>query len=243
MIRQNIVFFTGAGVSAESGIPTFRDANNGLWKNYDPELLCTASGFYENPKGVLEFYNELRKNLLSVEPNAAHRAIAELEKIHHVTVITQNVDNLHERAGSTHVIHLHGELTKVTSSKNRLDPNCIKEKPLDEQIRVGEMAPDGSQVRPFVVFFDEYVDWDDAKTIAKNADVFAIIGTSMSVSTSLAFPRFPRHDVPRYIIDPLNYCERLPEGYIWIEASATEGMKILTEEFTNGFQLFERIHG
>ncbi len=126
MVRQNIVFFTGAGISAESGIPTFRDAVDSLWNKYDPYRLCSASGFYEDPKAVLDFINERRLELLAAEPNAAHRAIAELERYHDITVLTQNVDNLHERAGSTHVVHLHGELTKVTSSNNRLDPTCIK---------------------------------------------------------------------------------------------------------------------
>ena len=128
MVCQNIEFFTGAGISAESGIPTFRDAKEGLWRKYDPYHLCSASGFHEDPQAVLDFYNERRLKLLDVEPNSAHRAIAELEQYHNITVLTQNVDNLHERAGSSIVIHLHGELTKVTSSKNRLDPKCIKKR-------------------------------------------------------------------------------------------------------------------
>ena len=105
------------------------------------------------------------------------------------------------------------------------------------------MAADGSQLRPFIVFFDEYVHWDDAEDIAKNADVFVIIGTSMSVSTSIYFPGLPLYDVPRYIVDPVNHCNKLPKGYIWIEATATKGMEILVDEFTNGFSLFENTHG
>lgn len=243
MFRQNIVFFTGAGISAESGIPTFRDTANGLWNKYDPYRLCSASGFHEDPQTVLDFYNERRRNLLSIEPNAAHRIIAQLEQYHDITVLTQNVDNLHERAGSTRVIHLHGELTKVTSSKDRLDPACIQELPLDQPIKLGDLAADGSQLRPFVVFFDEYVHWDDAEVIAKNADVFVVIGTSMSVSTSVHFPRLPRRDVPRYIVDPVNHCSKLPAGYIWINSKATKGMETLIEEFTTGFPLFEKKSG
>ena len=154
MVRQNIVVFTGAGISAESGIPTFRDSN-GMWNKYDAKKLASAAGFEENPQAVLDFYNARRKNLLEVQPNHAHLALAELEKKHDVTIITQNVDNLHERAGSSKVIHLHGELSKVTSSMNRLDPACIKEYPLDVPIRLGDKAADGSQLRPAVLFFDD----------------------------------------------------------------------------------------
>ena len=240
MVRQHIVFFTGAGISAESGIPTFRDAG-GLWKSFDPAVYCTTSGLYESPEKVLDFYNWRRKSLIDKKPNAAHLAIAELEKWHDVTVLTQKVDNLHELAGSRHVVHLHGELTKVTSSKNRLDPECIQDYPLDKPIRVGDLAHDGSQLRPFVVFFDEYVYWGEAEEIARNADVFVVIGTSFSVSSAKVFPSFPRPDVPRYIIDPVDYRGRLPGGYIWINAKAKEGMKTLTEEFLNGFPMFEKL--
>lgn len=237
---QNIVFFTGAGISAESGIPTFRDAG-ALWRSFDPAIYGTASGLYESPDKVLDFYNCRRKNLIDKKPNAAHLAIAELEKWHDVTVLTQNVDNLHELAGSSRVVHLHGELTKVTSSQNRLDPDCIQDYPLDKPIRVGDLAHDGSQLRPFVVFFDEYVYWGEAEEIARNADVFVVIGTSFSVSSTKVFPSFPRPDVPRYIIDPIDYRDSIPEGYIWIKSKATEGMKILTDEFLNGFPLFEKL--
>ena len=242
MVRQNIVFFTGAGISAESGIPTFRDAG-GLWKRFDPAVCCTAAGLYESPEKVLDFYNWRRKSLIDKKPNAAHLAIAELEKWHDITVLTQNVDNLHEKAGSSRVIHLHGELTKVTSSRNRQDRACIQDYPLDKPIRVGDQAKDGSQLRPFVVLFDEYVDWEEAECIARSADVFVIIGTSLSVSTSIVFPSFPRKDVPRYIVDTQDYRSKLPGGYIWIEGTATEGMIVLTKEFLSGFPMFEKMNG
>ena len=173
-MKQNVVVFTGAGISAESGIPTFRDSN-GMWKKYDAKKLASVVGFEENPEAVLEFYNARRKNLLEVQPNHAHYVLAELEKEHDVTIITQNVDNLHERAGSSHVIHLHGELAKVTSSRNREDINCIKEYPLDKPIRIGDKADDGSQLRPYIVWFGEYLN-----TMSK-AIRLVEIGTSLVV--------------------------------------------------------------
>ena len=237
MIRQHIVFFTGAGVSAESGIPTFRDAG-GLWREYDPQVYCSASGFYEDPGKVLDFYNLRRWKLLDVSPNAAHTAIAALEQFHDVTVLTQNVDNLHERAGSSRVIHLHGELTKVTSSRNRLDPDCIREYPLDVPIRVGDRAADGSQLRPAIVFLDEYAHWEEAERITREADVFVIVGTSLTVSTSMVFPSFPRRDVPRYVIDPVDDRQKLPAGYIWIPEKACRGLELFKQEAVSGFPLF-----
>ena len=155
-VRQNIVVLTGAGISKESGIPTFRD-NNGIWRKHDAIKLASVMGFEEDPQAVLDFYNARRKNLLEVQPNHAHKMLAELEKQHDVTIITQNVDDLHERAGSSRVIHLHGELKKVTSSLNRLNPYCIKEYPLDVPIRLGDKAADGSQLRPYIVWFGEYL--------------------------------------------------------------------------------------
>ena len=155
-VRQNIVVFTGAGISKESGIPTFRDMD-GMWKKYDAMKLASAAGFDEDPEAVLEFYNARRRNLLEVQPNHAHLVLAELEKQHDVTIITQNVDDLHERAGSSRVLHLHGELRKVTSSMNRLDPDCIQDYPLDVPIRIGDKAADGSQMRPYIVWFGEYL--------------------------------------------------------------------------------------
>lgn len=125
-MKKNLVVFTGAGISAESGIPTFRDSN-GMWGKYDAMKLASVEGFREDPQAVLDFYNARRKNLLEVEPNHAHQVLAELEKRYDVTIVTQNVDNLHERAGSSRVIHLHGELSKVTSSRDRLKRDCIQE--------------------------------------------------------------------------------------------------------------------
>ena len=153
---KHLVILTGAGISAESGLSTFRD-KSGLWQNFNAQELASIQGYRRNREAVLDFYNARRQNLLTVKPNHAHKVLVELEKDYRVSIITQNVDDLHERAGSTHVLHLHGELRKVTGSNNPNDPKCIIEKPLDEPIMIGEKAADGSQLRPFIVFFGESV--------------------------------------------------------------------------------------
>ena len=154
---KNLVILSGAGMSAESGISTFRDAG-GLWDQYPVEAVATPEGYARDPELVIHFYNERRKQLLTVEPNEGHRGVAELEKLFNVTVVTQNVDNLHERAGSSHVIHLHGELTKVCSSFDPNNPHFIKElKPEEYEVKMGDLAGDGSQLRPFIVGFGEAV--------------------------------------------------------------------------------------
>lgn len=155
-MRQNIVVFTGAGISNESGLATFRD-DEGFWSRYNLDIVATPQGFESNTEDALAFYNELRIAVAEASPNHAHIALASLEKSHDVTIITQNVDDLHERAGSSHVIHLHGELRKVTSSINRLLGDCIKEMDLRRPISTNDKALDGSQLRPFVVMFGEYL--------------------------------------------------------------------------------------
>lgn len=237
MFRQHIVFLTGAGVSAESGIPTFRGAG-GFWNDEKVEALSTAARFDEDPAAALDFYNNFRQLVFRARPNAAHTSIAALEQWHDVTVITQNVDDLHERAGSSHVIHLHGSLTQVTSSLNRLDPKCIKGYPLDVPIKVGDKADDESQMRPAVVMFDEYVDGTLAARIARTADIFVVVGTSLTLYGSRSIAQCPRKDIPRYVIDPEDIRSRLPEGFIWFQATATEGMISFIEEVRTGFRLF-----
>ena len=230
-IRQKIVVLTGAGISRESGIPTFRDTN-GMWKKFDAMKLASVAGFEEDPQAVLDFYNVRRKNLLEVQPNYAHKMLAELEKKHDVTIITQNVDDLHERAGSSNVIHLHGELTKVTSSLNRLNPDCIKEYPLDVPIRMGDKAADGSQLRPYIVWFGEYLglEMDEAVELVKYADIFVVIGTSLVVYPAAGLVNYAHHEVPKFLIDPGDMQGRLPEGFHHIQKTAVEGMDILIEE-------------
>ena len=232
-VRQNIVVFTGAGISAESGIPTFRDSN-GMWNKYDAKKLASVAGFEENPQAVLDFYNARRRNLLEVQPNHAHIALAELEKIHDVTIITQNVDNLHERAGSTKVIHLHGELSKVTSSKNRLNPECIKEYPLDVPIKLGDKAADGSQLRPYIVWFGEYLNtMEVAIDIVKYADIFVVVGTSLVVYPAAGLVNYAHPEVPKFLIDPSNMEGKLPARFKHIQAKAVEGIDIFLKELEN----------
>ena len=232
-LRQHIVVLSGAGMSAESGLSTFRD-KDGLWKQYDWKRLASAAGFYEDPEAVLEFYNMRRKRLLEVEPNHAHRLIAELEKWHDVTIITQNVDNLHERAGSSNVIHLHGELAKVTSSDDRNNPDCIKELPLDIPIRIGDKAADGSQLRPYIVWFGEFVsDFEKAVKIVREADIFLVIGTSLTVQPAASLVRYAHSEVLKFIINPGEaynpYDDDLLEGYVHIKEKASTGVETFIE--------------
>ena len=237
-VRQHIVFLTGAGISAGSGLRTFRDPD-GVWNKVDPQDFCTASALREAPGRVLAFYNDRRREVLAAEPNEAHLIIAGLERFHDVTVVTQNVDDLHERAGSRGVVHLHGELTKVTSSRSRRNLGCIMDYPLDRPILPGDLAEDGSQLRPAVVFFDEYPDNADlAERLAREADVFVVVGTSLSVGIAPDLVRLPRKDVPRYVIDPADLPGRIPEGYIHLRENAVDGMRQFRKEALEGFPMF-----
>ena len=195
---KKIVVFTGAGVSADSGISTFRDAD-GLWANYRIEDVCTPEALMRDRATVIEFYNKRRKELFDKEPNAAHHAIAELEQWFDVEVVTQNVDNLHERAGSTRVTHLHGELTKLRSMQN---PDLIV--PIEgwEQ-RLEDRAPDGAPLRPHIVFFGEAVPmFEPAIKIAATADVMVVVGTSLAVYPAASLVHYIRPEVPIYLVDP-----------------------------------------
>ena len=193
--------------------------------------LASVEGFEEDPQAVLDFYNARRKNLLEVQPNHAHFVLAELEKRYDVTVVTQNVDNLHERAGSNKVLHLHGELSKVTSSRNRLDPNCIKDYPLDVPIRLGDKAADGSQLRPYIVWFGEYVDnLDKAVHFVEQADIFVVIGTSLVVYPAAGLVNYARQRIPKLLIDPNDIKGGLPMGYQHIKATAVEGVHELVRQ-------------
>ncbi|MCR8892890.1 NAD-dependent deacylase [Bacteroides sp. ET336] len=200
---KKIVVLTGAGMSAESGISTFRDSG-GLWEKYPVEQVATPEGYAANPKLVIDFYNDRRKQLLEVEPNLGHKILAELEKDFDITVVTQNVDNLHERAGSTNVIHLHGELTKVTSSREPNNPKYIKElAPENFEVKIGDLADDGSQLRPFIVWFGESVPMiETAIDYVEKADIFVIIGTSMNVYPAAGLLNYVNPSVPVCLIDP-----------------------------------------
>ncbi|MFI3289002.1 MAG: Sir2 family NAD-dependent protein deacetylase [Rikenellaceae bacterium] len=195
---KRIVVFTGAGVSRDSGIATFRDSD-GLWANYRIEDVCTPEALANNRAQVVEFYNIRRKELLSKKPNAGHIAIAELESYFDVEVVTQNIDDLHERGGSTRVTHLHGELRKLRSSRdeNEIFPLDGWEQSLDLT------APDGALARPFVVFFGESVPmFERAAEIVATADILVIIGTSLAVYPAASLVRYIGRDVPVYLVDP-----------------------------------------
>ena len=200
MTRKRIVVFTGAGVSADSGIATFRDSD-GLWANYRIEEVCTPEALAHNRTKVIEFYNMRRREALTKEPNAGHRAIAEMEQWADVTVITQNVDNLHERAGSSHVLHLHGELMKLCSERNHdliYDINQGWEQSLDAR------AEDGALLRPYIVFFGESVPmFDPACKIVASADILIVVGTSLAVYPAASLVYYVRdRQVPIYLVDP-----------------------------------------
>ena len=229
MIRQHIVFLTGAGISAESGLSTFR-GKDGLWNKEEFKYLSSADCLYNHTQQSLNFFNTITKTLAEVEPNDAHRLIAELEKEHEVTIITQNIDDLHERAGSSRVIHLHGELTKVCSMNNRT--TCIKEYPLTTPILVGDKAEDGAQLRPYVVLFGEYVDSKNvANDYVSKADIFVVIGTSLQVYPAAGLINYAHHLVPKFVINPceMERCKQL--GFTHFKTNATEGMKMLIEAF------------
>ena len=229
---KKIVALTGAGISAESGITTFRDSG-GLWEQYDVMEVASIDGWRKNPQLVQRFYNERRKQLEEVEPNAAHRILAELEKDFDVTVITQNVDNLHERGGSTKIVHLHGELTKARSST---DPSLITDIGY-RPIEWGEKASDGSQLRPHIVWFGEAVPMiETAAEIVAQADMLLIIGTSLNVYPAAGLVGYADRKALIYLIDP-NEVSYQGRNITVIREKATTGMeklkKILIESSKN----------
>ena len=232
---KNLVFLTGAGMSAESGISTFRDSG-GLWEQYPVEAVASIQGYERDPELVQRFYNERRAQLGSVKPNEGHLLVASLEDDFHVTVITQNVDDLHERAGSKHIIHLHGELMKATSSRNPNDPNCIVTLPADNPvIQMGDKAKDGSQLRPFIVWFGESVPMiEPAIEKVNQADILVVIGTSLNVYPAAGLLNYANSHCEIYLIDPkpVPYDPSLRIRHIM--KGASEGMKelcgILKEE-------------
>lgn len=194
---MKIAVLSGAGVSAESGIKTFRDSE-GLWEGHDVMEVASPEGFNRNPELVLDFYNQRRKQLLTVQPNAAHRALAELEQYHDVTIITQNVDDLHERAGSTNVIHLHGELLKARSTYNE---NSVVDWRTD--LNLGHLCDNGYQLRPHIVWFGEMVPMlEVAAEVVEAADVLIIVGTSMQVYPAAGLMQYAREDAHIYFVDP-----------------------------------------
>lgn len=233
MSRKKIVVLTGAGVSAESGLSTYRD-NNGLWDNYDPMEVASIQGWYANRELVLNFYNMQREKLKDCKPNDAHKAIASLEDSYDVTVITQNVDNLHERAGSTKVIHLHGEATKVRPENCYNDSDGYSERSVIDvgydKVSLGDLAPNGVQLRPHIVFFGEAVPkMEKAIEEVSQADILLIVGTSMQVYPAAGLYRYASYDTPIYIIDPADVPLH-DKRIVHIKKVATAGMRDFMEK-------------
>ena len=220
---MKLVILTGAGMSAESGIKTFRDSD-GLWENYRIEDVCTPEALASNPEFVNKIYNERRKQLYEAQPNPGHKGLAELEQYFDVQIITQNIDDLHERAGSHHVLHLHGELKKVRSSRN---PDAIYD--LDGwELKPGTRCEDGSLLRPHVVFFGESVpNIQPATEIVKQADIFVIIGTSLVVYPAASLLHYAPDNIPVFVIDPNIPAEARRRGFHLIEKGASAGVEEL----------------
>ena len=222
---KKLVVLTGAGISAESGIKTFRDSG-GLWEQHDVMDVASIDGWYRNPSLVLEFYNQRRKQLESAHPNRAHVLLAELEKDFDVQIITQNVDNLHERAGSRHVLHLHGELTKVRSSKSTAHVEDIGYR----EIHPGDLCADGSQLRPHIVWFGEAVPLiEEAERLVSEVDIFAVIGTSLNVYPAAGLVTSLPEDARAFLIDPNTVARKLPKQFTVIKENATVGVERMVQ--------------
>ncbi|HET9744838.1 MAG TPA: NAD-dependent deacylase [Chitinophagaceae bacterium] len=224
MSKKKIVVLTGAGVSAESGLKTFRDSD-GLWEGYNIEDVATPRAWRRNPQLVLDFYNYRRKNVMDAQPNAAHIGLAELERNFDVTIITQNIDDLHERAGSTNVLHLHGEILKMRSEK---DHELVYE--IRGDIKLGDKAEDGQQLRPHIVWFEEPVPKiEEAIPVVRSAEVFVVVGTSLVVYPAAGLIHYAPWNIPKYIVD-----KRIPYtpdlmNITAIEKPATEGVQELLD--------------
>lgn len=223
-MKKKLVVLSGAGISAESGISTFRDAN-GLWENHKIEDVASPEGFAKNPQLVFDFYNLRRRQLKEVQPNLAHQILAELENDFNVHIITQNVDDLHERAGSTHIIHLHGELRKVRSVDNEFETYFW-----ENDCNLGDCDKFGSQLRPHIVWFGEMVpEMDNAMRIAEQADILLVIGTSMQVYPAAGLIHYIPDHCEVYVIDP-HLENQYTKKENFMKTSATEGMKILRQK-------------
>ncbi len=224
MSKKNLIVLTGAGISAESGLKTFRDSD-GLWEGYDINEVATATAWKRNPGLVLEFYNMRRKNVKEAQPNAAHYALAELQDDFDVHIITQNIDDLHERAGSRKVLHLHGEIFKMRSEKRE---DLIY--PIHDDFQLGDTAEDGAQLRPHIVWFEEPVPMiEPAAQLVRKAEIFLIVGTSLVVYPAAGLVNYAPWAIPKFIVDKnIPYTSALYH-LSTIEKPATEGMKLVKE--------------
>ena len=229
MKKIRLVVLTGAGISAESGLKTFRDSD-GLWEGYNIEDVATPRAWKKDPELVLQFYNLRRKDVLDAKPNAAHTGLAALEKDFDVHIITQNIDDLHERAASTKVLHLHGQILKMHSEKNE---RLLYD--ITGDISIGDKAEDGAQLRPHIVWFEEPVPMiEEAITIARDAEYFVVVGTSLVVYPAAGLLNYAPYGIPKFIIDKkIPYTSSLHDITI-IEKPATEGVRLLSEMLRNG---------
>lgn len=224
MAKKKLVVLTGAGISAESGLRTFRDSD-GLWEGYNVTDVATPRAWKKDPALVLKFYNERRKNVADAKPNAAHTGLAELEADFNVTIITQNIDDLHERGGSTRVLHLHGEIFKMCSEKNKSLIYDIR-----GDIQLGDKAADGAQLRPFIVWFEEPVPMiEQAVNVVYSADIFVVVGTSLVVYPAAGLLNYVEMNTPKFIVD-----KKIPDtspmyNLTRIEKPATEGIRELQQ--------------
>lgn len=219
MSKKKLVVLTGAGISAESGLKTFRD-EDGLWEGFDINEVATATAWRKNPELVLAFYNLRRKNVQEAKPNAAHFGLAALQEDFEVTIVTQNIDDLHERAGSENVLHLHGEILKMRSEKNEA---LIY--PIEGEIKIGEKSADGAQLRPHIVWFEEAVPMmEEAIEVVRSAEIFVIVGTSLVVYPAAGLVNYARWPIPKFIVDKrIPYTSSL-QNLVVIEKPATEGV-------------------
>ena len=227
MQKKNLVVLTGAGISAESGIQTFRDSG-GLWEGFDVYEVASPRGWAKNPSLVLDFYNQRRKQVLAAQPNAAQIGLATLEQYFEVTIITQNIDDLHERAGSSHVLHLHGEILKMRSILNEAILY-----PIQGEIHLGDTAADGGQLRPHIVWFEEPVPLiETAVEIVSRADIFVLIGSSLVVYPAAGLINCTPPDIPTFIIDKkIPVVQSLP-NFIKLETGAVAGVELLKQQLT-----------
>jgi NAD-dependent deacetylase len=224
-MKKKLVVLTGAGISAESGLKTFRDSD-GLWEGYDVNEVATPRGWRKNPEQVLHFYNMRRRNVRDALPNTAHRALADLEKFFELQIITQNIDDLHERAGSMHVLHLHGEIFKMRSELDEFLIYSIR-----DDIHLGDKAPDGGQLRPHIVWFEEPVPLIvNASRLVQGADIFVIIGTSLAVYPAAGLIDYADPQIPKFIVDKNIPPTRGIQNLYSIQRPATEGMQELKEQ-------------
>lgn len=224
MQKKKLVVLTGAGISAESGLKTFRDSD-GLWEGYNIEDVATPRAWKKDPRLVLEFYNYRRRNVLEAKPNAAHFGLAELQNDFDVTIITQNIDDLHERAGSKNVMHLHGEIFKMRSEKNAQLIYDIK-----GDIHWGDIAPDGAQLRPHIVWFEEPVPMiEEAVPVVQAADIFVVVGTSLVVYPAAGLVTVAQTSIPKFIVDKKIPYTSSVYNVTAIEKPATEGIAELKE--------------